>query len=318
MVKMLNLLLYYGQKMNIKKVLVTGGNGFMARNLCPILQQAGYEVITTTRIPYASPFHNVVTGDLEKFQDWSSLFLNVDAVIHLAARVHIMNDTAQDPLAEFRRANCEATRCLAEAAQHHGVKHFIYLSSIHVNGNHSSPDGFTEQDQPQPQTPYAQSKFEAETMLMQLCDEMTLTRIRIPLVYGKGVKGNFQSLIKLCKLPIPLPFKGCVDNRRSFLFVENFCDFIKECLQSARPEGLYFVADDQRLSTADLMSQIRTSLNQKPLLFMVPFLEKMLPRSFAEKLTENMVVVNDKAKTSFNWQPPFTTQQGLQKMLKED
>ncbi|MGI4851557.1 MAG: NAD-dependent epimerase/dehydratase family protein [Janthinobacterium lividum] len=303
--------------MNRQKVLVTGGNGFMARNLCPILQQAGYEVITTTRTPYASQCHNVVTGDLEKFQDWDSLFLNVDAVIHLAARVHIMNDTAQDPLAEFRRANCEATRCLAETAQNHGVKHFIYLSSIHVNGNHSSSYGFTEQDQPQPQTPYARSKFEAENMLMQLCGKMTLTRIRIPLVYGKGVKGNFQSLIKLCKLPVPLPFKGCVNNQRSFLFVENFCDFIKKCLQSTDTSGLYFVADDQRLSTADLISQIRTSLDQKPLLFTVPFLETLLPRSFAEKLTENMVVINTKAKTSFNWQPPYTTQEGLQKMLKD-
>ena len=299
--------------MNLKKILITGGNGFVAQHLCPLLKEAAYEVVTTTRQACETGYPNFVTGDLAKVKNWDQILKDVDCIIHLAARVHIMNDTADNPLEEFRRANCLATQRLAEAAEKRGVRHFIFISSIHVNGNQSELQGFSEEDVSAPQTPYGISKYEAEKALEEVCQKMSLTVLRIPLVYGKGVKGNFQSLVKLCKLPIPLPFKGCRYNQRSFLFVENFCDFIKHCLQSEHPEGFYFVADDQRLSTADLIINIRHALHQKPLLFFVPFFEKMLPKSFSEKLTGNLGVSNAKAKKAFEWKPPYTTLEGLQK-----
>lgn len=301
------------------RILVTGGNGFIAKNLCPILEKAGHEVVTSTRTEQNTGYKNFVIGQLDQNTRWQEALEGVDCVIHLAARVHIMNDTAPDPLSEFMLTNYHATKKLAETAQDCGVKKFIFASSIQVNGETSFSHPFCEEDVPTPSNPYAVSKLAAEKALTEICKNMDLIIVRLPLLYGPYCKGNFYSLIKLCKLPIPLPFGGCKDNKRSLLYVDNFSHFITKCLTVPGKTGLYLIGDKEPVSTADIIKYIRVSLGMKPLLLPFPGLSKILSligkKDMAVKLTGSLEANISKAKEDFLWDPPYTTADGIQRTV---
>lgn len=303
------------------KILVTGGNGFIAQNLCPILTAAGHEVITSTRTKQETGYKNFAVGSLGPNTDWNEALQDVDCVIHLAARVHIMNDRSVDPLADFMEINCHATEKLAITAESLGIKKFIFVSSIQVNGETTSLQPFSEKDTPVPANPYAVSKLAAEKALQNICKNMDLLIIRPPLFYGPNCKGNFHSLIKLCKTPIPLPFGLCNFNKRSLLYVDNFSHFIVQCLAEPKKNGLYLISDDTPVSTSDIIKNIRISLGVKPLLVPIPYLDKILSlvgkKEMAAKLTGSLEVDITKAKKDFSWIPPYTTEEGIQRTVKK-
>ncbi|MEI6470253.1 MAG: NAD-dependent epimerase/dehydratase family protein, partial [Betaproteobacteria bacterium] len=214
-------------------VLITGASGFVGGALAQYLRQF-YSVRALVRRSHSSSSIEYISGfDLSREIDLGDAFAGVEVVVHCAARVHVMNETALDPLEEFRQINVLGTINLATQAAQSGVKRFIYLSSVKVNGE-STKIGkpFRPEDAPNPSDPYGISKFEAELALKDLAVKMgmELVIIRLPLVYGHGVKANFAALIRLVGLGVPLPFGLANQNRRSFVAMDNLLSFIKACI----------------------------------------------------------------------------------------
>jgi nucleoside-diphosphate-sugar epimerase len=244
----------------------------------------------------------------------------VDVIVHLAARVHVMNDSAEDPLAEFRKLNVDATLNLANQAKVAGVKRFIYISSVKVNGELTAANQpFVEADVANPQDAYAISKYEAELALTNLCQHspMQLVIIRPPLIYGAGVKANFASMMRVVKKGFPLPF-GKINNRRSLIYVNNLTSLIARCVEHpAAANQLFLASDNCDLSTTDLLIQCAKALGVKSRLLPVPqtaieFIATLLgKRHFAQRLCGNLQVDSAKARLLLAWQPPFTVEQGL-------
>lgn len=215
-------------------ILVTGATGFVGTALCADLTARGIASRPASRLP-TSGFHPV--GAIDARTDWTEALAGIDCVVHLAARVHVMDDTAADPLAAFRAANVDATLNLAHQAAAAGARRFIFVSSIKVNGEETAPGRpFTAADVPEPRDPYGLSKWEAEQALFDLGRQtgMDIVVIRPPLIYGPGVKANFASLMRLARRGLPLPF-GLISNKRSLLFVGNLTDFIILCV--AHPDA---------------------------------------------------------------------------------
>ena len=302
------------------KILVTGGNGFIAQNLYPFLQAAGHEVVTTTRTEKKTGCKNFAVGPLTQNTDWTQALEGVDCVIHLAARVHVMKETSADPLIEFMQANCHATKKLAETAKTVGVKKFIFISSIGVNGETTLSHPFSEKDTPLPGNPYAISKFEAEKELIKIKGNMDLIIIRPPLIYGPHCKGNFYSLLKLCKLSLPLPFGFCTQNKRNLLYIDNFSHFITHCLTFPGKTGLYLIADNKAISLAEIIKNIRVSMGMKPLLLPIPFIDNILgligKKDMAIKLMGSLELNTTKAQEDFSWQAPYSPEEGLRKTIE--
>lgn len=259
----------------ISKVLVTGSTGFIGRHLVPKLLTSGFHVRVATRTS-SSPFPGVEiveVGDYLGTPDWNRTVAGVDAVVHLAARVHVMRDEAGDPLKEFQRMNVSVTRDLAEASIQEGVNRFVFLSSIKVNGESTEPDRpFTVFDKPNPQDPYGVSKLEAEEALSEFsrASRLAVTVIRPPLVYGPGVGGNFLRLMKLAGSGYPLPLASA-RNRRSMIFVDNLVDRIIEGL-AARHVGIEvaIAADSHPVSTNELVQTISRLRGKPNRLFSLP------------------------------------------------
>jgi len=231
----------------------------------------------------------VVVGDLGPDTDWSSALEGVDAVVHLAARVHVMDEEAEDPLAEFRRVNVAGTDNLARQAAEAGVKRLVFLSSIKVNGEVTQPGNpFTVEDAPAPQDPYAVSKFEAEEALRRVEKEtgLEVVIIRPPLVYGPEVKGNFLRLIQLVQKGYPLPL-GRVNNKRSLVALDNLVDLILTCLDHPGAAGQTFlVSDGEDLSTPELVRKIARAMGKKPRLVPVPLVMLRLAGRITGKSAE--------------------------------
>lgn len=258
-------------------------------------------------------------ADFETLADFDSLMAGVDAVVHLAARVHVMRETASDPLTAFRRANVLPTARLADAAARRGIRQFVYLSSIKVNGEETGSRPYTEIDLPNPIDPYAQSKFEAER---ELADRAAATGLpvailRPPLMYGPGVKGNFERLMRLIESGVPLPL-GRVANRRSLLYVGNLCDAIAAIL-AAPGSGTrtYLISDPTDLSTPELIRRLAAALNRPARLFPVPIsllrLGAAVTGRGAEllRLTGSLVIDGSCIRRQLGWHPPYTVDQGL-------
>jgi UDP-glucose 4-epimerase len=206
-------------------VLLTGANGFVGRRLCSELARVGHHVRAAVREPGRArdlPGEVVAVGSLESDVDWSGALTDVDVVVHLAARVHVMRESAAEPLAEFRAVNVRATESLARAAAARGVKRLVYVSSIKVNGEGTALRPYGPDDTPAPSDPYGVSKWEAERALHAIARAtgLEVTVVRPPLVYGPGVGGNFLRLLKLVRRGIPLPF-GAIENRRSMIYSGN-------------------------------------------------------------------------------------------------
>ena len=306
------------------KILVTGANGFVGTALCKQLLASGIEVHAATRsgstLPSSEPLRVFTVGELGQNPDWLPALTGVDAVIHLAARVHLMNDDAIDPLREYLKINVEATLNLARQAAAAGVKRFVYLSSIKVNGEFTSKGKpFRETDITNPQDSYAISKLRAEEGLRTLAAEtgMEVVIIRPPLIYGPGVKANFAKLLKCVDKGIPLPL-GAVANKRSFIFVDNLCDALLKCVTHPAAAGrTYLISDGNDISTAELVEAMALALNRPVRLLSVPVslirtAAKTVGRgAVVDRLTQSLVVDSSNISKDLEWCPPYTVAHGL-------
>lgn len=303
------------------KILVTGAGGFVGAALTRRLAAAGHSVRGSFRTapPPASWMECVSTGNLEDCADLGALTDGMDAVVHLAARVHMMRETAVDPDAAYRRANAETTARLAAAAAEAGVSRFVLMSSVKANGEETAGTPYNETSPPDPQDAYGRSKLEAERSLERFTDgPMSATALRTPLVYGPGVKANFAALMRVCASAVPLPLDGITDNRRSLLFLGNLTAAIERVLTAPAPHaGVYLLRDGEDLSTAELVRRLRFSFNRRTLPLPVPagLLRAAAAAagksSAADRVCGSLRIDDGLFRRTFDWTPPFTVGQGL-------
>lgn len=255
------------------RVVVTGAGGFIGRVLVALLHQKGRNVLPVTRASLARHSGSSESVDYADFARWRELLDGADAVLHLAARAHVLREASSDPLAEFRRANVTGTEQLLRAAIECGVRRFVFVSSIGVLGSDSGLVAFRASDTPRPVEPYALSKWEAEQRVAA-CVAGTGTEaviVRPPLVYGPGVKGNFLRLLRLVHSGVPLPFAG-FEARRSFVGVENLCELLVTCAEDPRAaDQTLLVADGEDVTLPGLISVIGTGLGRPARLFRAPW-----------------------------------------------
>jgi nucleoside-diphosphate-sugar epimerase len=306
-----------------KAILVTGASGFVGQILCTELHHCGWPVRAALRksLPAHSASEQIIVDKIDGQSDWTAALQDVEVVIHLAARVHVMRETSTDPLAEFRKVNVQGTKNLARQAARAGVKRLVYVSSIKVNGE--TTDGrqsYTERDMPSPQDPYGVSKWEAEQALHHVAQEtgLEVVIVRPPLVYGPGVKGNFISLLSALNRGIPLPLAGA-DNARSLVYVGNLVDALIGCaIHPAAAGQTYLVSDGETVSTSELVRRLAEAMGVPVRLF--PFPPSLLRLAGAlagksgqiERLLGSLQVDSGKIRRELNWHPPYSLQQGLQ------
>jgi len=302
----------------VKRLLITGYSGFVGNNLVKQLQ-GNYQLNLLGRKP--SSFGNVFTYDLDSTSLYSDSLVNVDVVVHCAARVHIMDDTACDPLNEFRAVNTHGTLNLAKQAALAGVKRFVFLSSIKVNGESTSGKApFTARDKSFAEDPYGISKAEAEQQLLDLSKQtgMEVVIIRPPLVYGEGVKANFASLMRFVSKGFPLPFRAIKNNKRSLVSVYNLVDLIKVCITHPKAANQIFLAsDDHDLSTAEMVALMAKVQGKKNLALPVPvwcfkLAGKLLNKSdVIDRLTGSLQLDITHTKNTLDWKPSFSVEHGF-------
>lgn len=304
------------------KVLVTGATGFVGAALVSRLVDSGrFGVRTAVRRESGkllAGVEQIVAGDLSPNTDWQQALVGGGAVVHLAARVHVMNDTATDPLSAFRKVNVAGTEHLARMAAINGVKRFVYVSSIKVNGE-GCEKPFTEHDIPATDDPYGISKWEAELVLRKVAEDTGLEVVifRPPLVYGPGVKANFLSLLKMVDRGIPLPLAS-INNHRSLIYLGNFVDAITTCIDHPKAAGqTYLVSDGEDISTAELIRRVAAALGRPARLFpfspsLMRFAGKLFGKSYAvERLIGSLTIDSSKIRRELGWKPPYTMEQGL-------
>ena len=261
-------------------------------------------------------------GDLEPSTDWSVALGGVSAVVHCAARVHVMSDTAADPLAEFRQVNVQGTLNLARQAAAVGARRFVFVSSIKVNGEATQLGRpFTADDAPAPLDAYGVSKMEAEQGLRELSAQtgMEVVIIRPPLVYGPDVKANFAAMMRWLRRGIPLPL-GAIHNQRSLVALDNLVDLIVTCLSHpAADNQTFLVSDGEDVSTTELLQRMGQAMNRPARLIPVPAGLLMQAaallgkRDVAQRLCCSLQLDIEKTRQLLNWNPPLTLDQGLKK-----
>ncbi|MDB9312972.1 NAD-dependent epimerase/dehydratase family protein [Spirulina sp. CS-785/01] len=306
----------------MNQILVTGITGFIGTHLLSCLIQQNYSLNITTRNihPETSPkITTVKIADINEVTNWDEALTNIDTVIHLAARAHLLQDNATNPEAEFHKTNTAATANLVQQSIAAGVKHFIFISSIGAMAT-LSPYPLTESSPCTPDTPYGRSKLQAEQALKELCanSSMTWTILRPPLIYGPRNPGNMARLLKLVNTGLPLPL-GAINNRRSLLYVGNLVDAIITCLSHPNAKNQTFlISDGEDLSTPDLIRQIGQAMGKTPLLLPIPptlltSLAKPLGKQeTVNRLIGSLPINSQKIRTTLNWTPPVTVSQGLQ------
>ncbi|OIN07767.1 UDP-glucose 4-epimerase family protein [Oceanisphaera psychrotolerans] len=314
--------------MGQSNVLVTGATGFVGQVLVGQLLQNLRHFVTValrsdTRFDSCSAR---VVGDFTDQTDWSSALADQKTVIHTAARAHIMKDEFADPLGEYRKVNVGGTLNLARQAAEAGVRRFIFISSIKVNGE-QTPVGkpFTAEDAPAPEDAYGISKWEAEQGLQQLAAEtgMEVVIIRPPLVYGPGVKGNFASMNRLVAKGLPLPL-GAIHNQRSLVALDNLVDLIITCIDHPAAANQVFLAGDgSDLSTTELLRGVAKAMDKPSRLIPVPagllqFAATILgKKAMAQRLLGSLQVDITKTRELLGWTPPFTVEQGLKRCFDD-
>ena len=309
-------------------VLVTGATGFVGQTLVRrLVLYEGHDVrcaIRKGRDGLEGATHVHVVGEVDASTDWQRALVDVDCVVHLAARVHVMSGHCHDSLMEFRRVNTKGTLHLARQAASIGVRRFVYLSSIKVNGETTAPNRpFTPNDLAAPQDAYAISKHEAEVGLREIARTkgMQVVIIRPTLVYGKDAKGNFKSLMSLVARGIPIPLAS-IHNLRSFVGIGNLVDFIVTCLEhpSAANET-FMVSDGEDLSTPDLIRRMARAMNRPARLLPVPVWALkagalLLGKGDAvQRLCGNLQVDISKARSLLGWVPPVSVDEGLRRVV---
>lgn len=316
-------------------VLVTGANGFVGSRVCSLLQKKGYRVTQVVRDANRvnSSFlkdgmrddNRIISiGNIDGCTDWSRAMDGVDSIVHLAARVHVMREKSRNPLESFRSVNVAGTEQLARAAIAHGVRRFVYISSISVHGNSTDDRAYTEDDEAQPHSSYAISKWEGELALRSVAagTGLEIVIVRPPLVYGSGVGGNFLRLMCLVSRGWPLPF-GSIKNLRSFVGVENLADMIYRCVVNDRIAGESFVVcDGEDLSTPDLVRRIAQLMGRSARLFPCSVSMMRGAARFSKKedvldrLCNSLRVNASKARCLLDWKPQISLDDGLARTVK--
>lgn len=307
-------------------ILITGASGFIGTHLCEFLQAKGIDYCAVVRHPMKRTKNvKFIVEQINSDTNWEQSLKGIDVVIHLAGRAHVMNDLSTESFESYASINIDTTKNLAEQAAIYGVKRFVFISSIGVNGNNSELP-VSESLKPNPQELYAASKKIAEDELRYIASttKLEVVIIRPPLVYGTGAKANFRKIMKLSKLKLPLPF-GSVNNRRSLIYIENLVDFIMVCMTHPKAANeTFLVSDDEDVSTKKLITTLAESVNNKPIL--LPFPQKILGLLFwllgkqhiYTKVCASLYADINKAKTLLEWKPPYTFKQGIYKTMRQE
>ena len=304
-------------------VAVTGASGFVGTAVVKALSEKGVNVRALSRtepkdLPVGAQWFQ--SPDLDHRSAWGHLLAGCSVVIHCAARVHMMNDGASDPLSEFRRVNCVGTVKLARDAVAVGVGRFVFMSSIKVNGEQTEPgEPFRATDSPAPVDAYGMSKREAEDELFRLArsSAMQLAVIRPVLVYGPGVRANFAALSRLVAKGIPLPF-GLIRNERSMVYVENLADLVSVvAFHPKAADQVFLVSDGRDLSTAEIVRKLSASMGCKARLMPVPRQVLTLPlrllgkEAVAQRLFRSLTVDIEPTCDLLSWKPRYSVDQGF-------
>ena len=307
------------------RTLITGANGFVGSALMARLQAGGLRPLGTTRGTSLDK-GCVSAPPLEASGDWSDLLTGVDTVVHTAARVHVMRDTSSNPLDEFRAVNVTGCLNLARQAASAGVRRFVFISSVKVNGDetrHGRP--FAAGDDPAPEDAYGISKAEAEAGLKAISAEtgMEFVIIRPPLVYGPGVKGNFAAMMRAVARGLPLPFGAVTDNRRSLVALDNLVDLIVTCIDHpAAANQTLMVSDGEDLSTADLLRRLGVAMGKPARLLNIPpalwgaAAAMIGKRAVAQRLLGNLQVDISHTCSTLGWKPPISVDEGLRRTVQ--
>lgn len=308
----------------VSRVAITGSNGFIGAALCTEAFGRGWAVRGVTRSLCELPRggDGVLVSNVSGSTDWHAALTGCSAVIHCAARVHVMHETTGDPLAEFRRVNVEGSLNLARQAAEAGVTRFVFISSVKVNGESTqlgSP--FTADAAPAPLDAYGVSKMEAEQGLREIASQtgMEVVIIRPPLVYGPGVKANFATMMRWLKRGIPLPL-GAIHNQRSLVALDNLVDLILTCLvHPAAANQTFLVSDGEDVSTTELLRRMGLALGQPARLLPVPSRVLTLAAALvgqqdvAQRLCSSLQVDISKTRDLLGWTPPISLDEGLRR-----
>lgn len=305
----------------MSNILVTGASGFVGTALCVELERLS--IACTAAVRKASNPAQLAVGELSTTTDWSQALAGCDAVIHLAARVHVMNDTSDDPLAAFRAVNVAASVHLARQAAQHGVKRFVFVSSVKVNGEATGTRSFTAFDAGAPQDPYGQSKLEAELALKEvaLATGLELVIVRPPLVYGPGVRANFMRLMQLAKIGLPLPL-GAIHNQRSMVALDNLVDLLILCCRHpAAPGQTFMVSDDHDVSIGELLRMLASGMGKR--IWLIPVPAGLIQRcaallgkkAVADRLLGSLQVDIAHTKATLGWKPVLDIQESINKTV---
>lgn len=312
-----------------RQVLVTGANGFIGQAVCTDLSRRGYRVLGAVRRNFnvTSPAGTqyLAIGEMDEHTDWTDALKGTDYVVHLAARVHHMNETVTDPLREYRRVNVALSLNLARQAAVAGVRRFVFISSVKVNGE-STPFGqpFTAEDTPKPLDPYGISKAEAEQALMHLAEQtgMEIVILRPVLVYGPGVKANFQVMMRWVRRGAGL-LLAALDNRRSLVALDNLVDCIATCLHHpAAANQIFLVSDGEDLTVANLLRRTSAAFNRRAILIPVPkfvlgVAGRILGREdTVQRLCDTLQVDISKTRRMLDWAPPASIDTSLRKTVQ--
>lgn len=309
-------------------ILVTGGTGFVGSALLKRLLKDGLEARASARSSLPAELNDVQchkNRDMTASTDWNAALIRVHAVVHCAARVHVMQDDSADPLQAYREVNVNGTLNLASQAARAGVRRFVFISSVKVNGEATQPgEPFTADDVPSPLDPYGVSKQEAEQGLREIEEQtgMEVVIVRPPLVYGPGVKANFAAMMRWVARGMPLPL-GAIHNARSMVALDNLVDLLMTCLKHPNAAGhTFLVSDGEDVSTTELLRRTANAMGKKALLLPVPaFLLEwgaalLGKRAVAQRLCGSLQVDIEKTRRLLGWNPPLTVDQGLKKTVE--
>lgn len=302
-------------------VLVTGATGFVGRALCPVIEDSEHHLRVAVRNADSCSVEDCcIIETISRNTDWSACLESIDVVIHLAARVHVMKADDASEMSACMDVNLYGTESLAKQAAAAGVKRFIYLSSIKVNGEFTEDQAFNECSISKPNDAYAISKFHAEKALQQVKKDtgMEVVILRPPLIYGPGVKANFYNLLKLVDTGLPLPFAN-VKNCRSLVYLGNLVDVLMLCISHpCAADQTFLISDGEAVSTSELIQLMSKALGRSGRLFPMPLksfsrLLRLIGKGYViDRMTQSLMVDSTKVVTMLGWQPPYSLTQGIQ------
>lgn len=316
---------YSSNKSADMKILVTGASGLVGSAVVHLAQSRGLEVLGQVR-QHALDGCVTCVKQITVDTDWRDVLHDVECVVHCAARVHQMTDSAENPLEAFRAVNTQGTLNLARQAAEAGVKRFVFVSSIKVNGENTSVDQpFVPETNYIPSDPYGLSKYEAESGLkaIQAQTGLEIVIVRPPLVYGPGVKANFLSMMNWMRKGIPLPL-GAIHNRRSLVFLDNLADLILLCCEHPMAANRTFlVSDNCDVSTSQLLAQIAQAMGQPNRLLPIPAswlrgAAALIGKGdVAQRVCGNLQVDITHTMQTLGWTPPYTFAEGIQQTVDD-